>query len=134
MRKTLGGFGIVWLLNRNVSIRAQCSTREENFNSPNGEPYFITEKVVPKEMLINMFKYLELLRAEFWYVTTNNITVTKMGDTSCSYVGAGIKLEELENIDQEWSVPLLTNLQILGNRIYNQASMLHLPRSLNLKT
>ena len=83
-------------------VRAQCNTRKEDLNSPNGEPYFITEEVVPNEMLINMFRYLELLREEFWYIATNNITVTKMGDPSCSYVGAGVKLEEVENLDQEW--------------------------------
>ena len=71
-------------------VRTQCNTRKEDFNSPNGEPYFITEEVVPNEMLINMFRYLELLREEFWYIATNNITVTKAGDPSCIYVGAGV--------------------------------------------
>ena len=41
-----------------------------------------------------------------------------MGDASCGYVGAGIGLEELENFDQDWSVPLLTNLQLVGNRVF----------------
>ena len=111
-------FGLVWLLTKNVSIRAQCNTREEDFNSPNGEPYFITEEVVPNELLITMFRYLHLLRKEFWYIATDNITVTKAGDPSCVFVGNGVKLEEVESLDQEWKIPLLTNVQIVGDKIF----------------
>ena len=55
-------------------------------------------------MLINMVKYLELLRTEWWYVTANNITVTRMGDDSCEFVGKGIGLEDLDNFDRNWRV------------------------------
>ena len=97
MCKTLGWFGFVWLLSKNVNLRAQCSTRDENFNSPDGGPFFTSEEVVPLEMLITMVKYLELLRTEWWYVTANNITVTRMGDDSCEFVGKGIGLEDLDS-------------------------------------
>ena len=118
MCKTLGWFGIVWLLSKNVNLRAQCSTRDENFNSPDGGPFFTSEEVVPLEMLITMVKYLELLRTEWWYVTANNITVTRMGDDSCEFVGKGIGLEDLDSFDQNWTVPLLTNLEVVGNRVF----------------
>ena len=58
---------LVWVLTVDMSIRvvkAQCDARQEDYNSPNGEPYFITEEVVPNELLINMFRYLQLLRPQ----------------------------------------------------------------------
>ena len=118
MCKTLGWFGIIWLLSKNVNLRAQCSTRDKNFNSPDGGPFFTSEEVVPLEMLITMVKYLELLRTEWWYVTASNITVTRMGDDSCEFVGKGIGLEDLDSFDQNWTVPLLTNLRVVGNRVF----------------
>ena len=69
-------------------------------------------------MLISMVKYLELLRTEWWYVTANNITVTRMGDDSCEFLGKGIGLETLDTFDQNWTVPLLTNLMVVGNRVF----------------
>ena len=100
MCKTLVWFRIIWLLSKNVNLRAQCSTMDENFNSPDGGPFFTSEEVVPLEMLITMVKYLELLRTEWWYVTASNITVTRMGDDSCEFVGKGIGLEDLDTFDQ----------------------------------
>ena len=125
MGNTLRWFNIVWLLSMIVNVRSQCSTKDENFNSPDGGPFFTSEEVVPLEMLISMVKYLELLRTEWWYVTANNITVTRMGDDSCEFVGKGIGLEDLDTFDQNWTVPLLTNLQVVGNRV--------LLRSINLQ-
>ena len=104
MKQKQEWYWLVWVLAVNMGIRvvkAQCDARQEDYNSPNGEPYFITEEVVPNELLINMFRYLQLLRNEFWYAATDNITVTKAGDPSCVFVGNGVGLEEVESLDQE---------------------------------
>ena len=37
-----------------LKVRSQCSTKDENFNSPDGGPFFSSEEVVPLEMLVDM--------------------------------------------------------------------------------
>ena len=78
MGNTLRWFNIVWLLSMTINVRSQCSTKDENFNSPDGGPFFTSEEVVPLDILVDMIEYLELLRTEWWYVTANNITVTRI--------------------------------------------------------
>ena len=101
-----------------LKVKCQCSTKDENFNSPDGGPFFSSEEVVPLEMLVDMIEYLELLRTEWWYVTANNITVTRMGDESCEFLGKGIGLETLDTFDNNWTVPLLTNLMVVGEKVF----------------
>ena len=101
-----------------LKVRSQCSTQDETFNSPDGGPFFSSEEVVPLEMLVDMIEYLKLLRTEWWYVTANNFTVTRMGDDSCEFLGKGISLETLDAFDPNWTVPLLTNLMVVGNRVF----------------
>ena len=66
-----------------------------------------------------MFQYLKLLRDEFWYTATKNTTIIRAGDPGCIYVGSGISLEEIKYLDQQWEIPILTNVQIIGRGIYS---------------
>ena len=118
MGNTLRWFDIVWLLSMTMNVKSQCSTKDENFNSPDGGPFFSSEEVVPLEMLVDMIEYLKLLRTEWWYVTANNFTVTRMGDDSCEFLGKGISLETLDAFDPNWTVPLLTNLMVVGDKVF----------------
>ena len=98
--------------------QAQCEARPENYYVPSGDPYFVSEKVVPSELSLNMFKYLELLRAEFWYAATMNTTITRADDPGCVYVGTGISLEDIKYLDPTWEIPILTNVRIIGQKIF----------------
>ena len=121
MRQRKGWYWFVLVLTVGMDIpavQAQCNAKQEDYHSPNGEPYFITEKVVPGELLYNMFRYLQLLRNEFWYSATENITITRAGVPSCIFVGCGVGLEEVKNLNQKWEIPLLTNVQIIGEKIF----------------
>ena len=60
MGNTLRWFDIVWLLSMTMNVKSQCSTKDENFNSPDGGPFFSSEEVVPLEMLVDMIEYLLL--------------------------------------------------------------------------
>ena len=98
--------------------QAQCEAKPENYYAPSGDPYFVSEKVVPSEPSLNMFKYLELLRAEFWYAATMNTTITRADDPGCVYVGTGISLEDIKYLDPTWEIPILTNVRIIGQKIF----------------
>ena len=69
-------------------------------------------------MLVDMIGYLELLRTEWWFVTANNFTVTMMGDDSCAFLGKGIGIETLDAFDPNWTVPLLTNVMVVGDKVF----------------
>ena len=104
----------VWLLSMTLEVKSQCNTNDEIFNSPEGGPFFSSEKIVPLNMLVDMLGYLELLRTEWWFMSANNLTVTMMGDDSCAFLGKGIGMETLDAFDPNWTVPLLTNLMVVG--------------------
>ena len=96
----------------------QCVAKPENFYEPLGDPHFISEKLVPSDLMVNMFEYLEMLRSEFWYAASMNTTVTNAKDPSCSYVWVGVSLENIKYIDADWNIPLLTNVRIYGQKLF----------------
>ena len=82
-----------WAMVFSIPIsQAQCVAKPENFYEPQGDPHFLSEKLEPSDLLVNMFKYLEMIRAEFWYAASMNTTVTNAKDPACSYVGVGVSL------------------------------------------
>ena len=111
-------FQLVWLMSMTLTVESQCSTHSETFNSPNGGPYFSSEEIVPQDMLVVMIEYLKLVRSEWWFVAENNFTVTRTGDNSCAYLGKGVGMDTLEDFDPSWSVPLLTNLVMVGDKVF----------------
>ena len=121
----------VWLLSMTLGVKSQCSTNDENFNSPEGGPFFSSEEIVPLNMLVDMIGYLELLRTEWWFVTANNFTVTMMGDDSCAFLGKGIGIETLDAFDPNWTVPLLTNVMVVGDKVLYLGKYLLLLRLIN---
>ena len=108
----------VWLLSMTLEVKSQCSTNDEIFNSPEGGPFFSSEKIVPLNMLEDMLGYVELLRTEWWFMSADNLTVTMMGDDSCAFLGKGIGIENLSAFDPNWTVPLLTNVMLVGDKVF----------------
>ena len=111
-------FTLVWLMSMTLTVESQCSTHSETFNSPTGGPYFSSEEIVPQDMLEDMIGFLKLVRSEWWFETAHNFTVTRTGDSSCAFLGEGVSMDTLENFDPSWSVPLLTDLVIVGDNVF----------------
>ena len=109
---------LIWLMSMALTVKSQCETHSETFNSPDGGPYFSSEEIVPQDMLEDMIGFLKLVRSEWWFETAHNFTVTRTGDSSCAFLGEGVSMDALENFDSSWSVPLLTDLVIVGDNVF----------------
>ena len=109
---------LLWLMSMALTVESQCETHSETFNSPAGGPYFESEEIVPQDMLKDMIGFLTLVRSEWWFETAHNFTVTRTGDSSCAFLGEGVSMDTLEKFDPSWSVPLLTDLVIVGDNVF----------------
>ena len=69
-------------------------------------------------MLEDMIGFLKLVRSEWWFETAKNLTITRTGDSSCAFLGEGVSMDALEDFDSSWSVPLLTDLIIVGDNVF----------------
>ena len=109
---------LLWLMSMALTVESQCETHSETFNSPAGGPYFESEEIVPQDMLKDMIGFLTLVRSEWWFEAAHNFTVTRKGDSSCAFLGEGVSMDALEDFDSSWSVPLLTDLVIVGENVF----------------
>ena len=109
---------LLWLMSMALTVESQCETHSETFNSPAGGPYFESEEIVPQDMLEDMIGFLKLVRSEWWFETAKNLTITRTGDSSCAFLGEGVSMDALEDFDSSWSVPLLTDLIIVGDNVF----------------
>ena len=48
----------------------------------------------------------------------NNLTVTRGNDSSCAYLSSGIKMEDLEGLNSSWSLPIMMDLTLVGEKVF----------------
>ena len=109
---------LLWLISLAWTVESQCETHSQTFNSPAGGPYFESEELVPQDLMEDMIGFLTLVRSEWWFEGAHNFTITRAKDASCAFLGAGVSMETLEKLNSSWSMPLLTDLIIIGENIF----------------
>ena len=112
-------------------VNGQCVARGQNFNEPLGDPVTISEEIKPGQLLEDLFAFFKLVRNEFYYTVSDNITMTKAGDPGCSVIGEGISLEMIKTFPPDWTLPLLTDIRILGTKLYIPGNQTHTLVTLN---
>ena len=109
---------LLWLMSLAWTVNTQCETQSQTFHSPASGPYIESEELVPQILMRDMIKFITLVRSEWWFTGPHNFTITRAKDASCAFLGAGVGMETLEKLNSSWSMPLMTDLTIIGNNIF----------------
>ena len=70
-----------------TGVATQCGARGQIFNAPLHDPSTVTEEIKPLQLLEDLFTFFRLMRNEFYYSVSENITMTTAGDPGCSVIG-----------------------------------------------
>ena len=109
---------LLWFVSLAWSVRSQCYTQQQIFHAPVDGPYSESEEIVPQLLLRDMIHFVTLLRAEWWLTGQNNLTITRSNDSSCAFLSSGVNMEELQGLDSSWSLPLMTDLTLINDKVY----------------
>ena len=118
MFQSMRKYRLLWFMSLAWTVHTQCDTQQQNFHAPVNGPYGESEEIVPQLLLRDMIKFVTLIRAEWWFPGPNNLTITRANDPSCAFLSSGMGMEELEGLESSWSLPLMTDLTIIGNSVY----------------
>ena len=59
-----------------TGVATQCVARGQTFNAPLHDPSTVTEEIRPLQLLEDLFTFFRLMRNEFYYSVSENITMT----------------------------------------------------------
>ena len=111
-------FRLLWFVSLAWNVHTQCHTQQQTFHAPVDGPYGESEEIVPQLLLRDMIQFVTLIRAEWWLPGQNNLTITRANDSSCAFLSSGVNMEELQGLDSSWSLPLMTDLTLIRDKVY----------------
>ena len=111
-------FRLLWFVSLAWSVHSQCHTQQQTFHAPVDDPYSESEEIVPQLLLRDMIHFVTLIRAEWWLPGQNNLTITRANDSSCAFLSSGVNMEELQGLESSWSLPLMTDLTLIRDKVY----------------
>ena len=109
---------MLWWMSLLRCVQSQCHTQKQVFHAPVSNASIESEKIVPQVLLRDMIHFIILIRGEWWISGQSNLTVTQKNDSSCAYLSSGMKMEDLEGLNSNWSLPIMMDLTLVGEKVF----------------
>ena len=109
---------MLWWVSLVRCVQSQCHTQKQVFHAPVSNASIESEKIVPQVLLRDMIHFIILIRGEWWISGQSNLTVTQKNDSSCAYLSSGMKMEDLEGLNSNWSLPIMMDLTLVGEKVF----------------